>query len=256
MKTMAYDRIYIYGCAAAYAEKGWHVFPLQGKIPLKDSNGLNDATTSRKQIREWFEGRNDRNVGIRTGPESNLTIIDVDCHGEVSGFDSLSQLEDEYGPLLTKSVKTPSGGRHLYFKYIPGSTNRVGVLPGIDVRSIGGYVVAPHSTNPEGKLYLWENTLEPAEAPKWLVDIILNPTPIQPGEADLDYIPIGKRNTTLFRVLCGLRYHGVPEKTARKFAQNYAEDCEGGMPPDEAQFVVTNVYKRYQPGVYKGKRNS
>jgi len=248
-----------YNCALQYARRGWSVFPLQGKLPLKGSRGLLDASLDPHQIREWFYSNPHYNVGIRTGPESNITVVDIDSHGETSGFDSLKRLELEHGKIVTRSVKTAGGGRHLYFKYLEGSTNRAGILPGIDVRSAGGYVVAPFSCNPEGRMYLWENNFAIIAAPNWLANLILRPDVLyQPGadaSDELDYIPIGKRNTLLFKMLCGLRYHGIPIKTARKIARTFAEDCEGGLPEDEIQATVDNVYERYQVGVFK-KRDS
>jgi hypothetical protein len=246
-----------YNCALQYAAMGWHVFPLVGKLPLKGSRGLLDATTDPKQIKEWFYRNPHYNIGIRTGPESNLTVIDIDCHGEISGFDSLRRLELEYGRIITRSVRTAGGGRHLYFNYLKGSTNRAGIQPGIDVRSAGGYVVAPFSMSPEGKMYIWENNFDIVDVPDWLIDLILRPDVLQPADSsdELDYIPIGKRNTLLFKVLCGLRYHGIPIRTARKIAKIFAEDCEGELPEDEIEATVTNVYKRYQVGVFN-KRGS
>jgi hypothetical protein len=41
---------------------------------------------------------------------------------------------------------TPSGGRHLYYAAADGIRNRVGILPGVDVRSNGGYIVMSGSS--------------------------------------------------------------------------------------------------------------
>jgi hypothetical protein len=238
-----------YQCALKYAAKGWHVFPLQGKVPLKDSKGLLDATTNAKEIKKFFQGTA-YNIGIRTGPESNLTVVDIDCHSEVNGFDSFRMVELEHESITTLSVRTPSGGRHLYFQYIEGSGNRAGVLPSVDVRSNGGYVVAPYSTSAEGKAYIWENELEPIQAPKWLAELILKPTPAAPAVNEVGLIPIGQRNSTLFKCICGLRYQGIPQDLAEDFALLFRKKCEGNLPEEEVIQTVKNIYKKYKPFVY------
>jgi hypothetical protein len=61
-------------------------------------------------------------------------------------------------------ASTPSGGGHLYFRPPPGVEirNSAGKLgPGLDVRGVGGYVVAPPSVI-DGKAYRWDIT-EPAK---------------------------------------------------------------------------------------------
>lgn len=239
-----------YHCALQYAARGWNVFPLQGKVPLRDSRGMLDATTDARRIKAFFKNTT-YNIGIRTGEISNLTVIDIDCHGETSGFDSLRMLELEHPPLVTASVRTPSGGRHLYFQYIKGSTNRVAVLPGVDVRSDGGYVVAPYSVSNEGKMYIWENTFPPAVAPDWLVDLVLRPPTSTCAPTEEGLIPVGQRNNVLFRCICGLRYQNIPIKLAKKFALAFREECEGYISEEEVLATVHNIYKRYHPYEYK-----
>ena len=66
-------------------------------------------------------------------------------------------------------------GRHLYFAHPGGLTqNRAGLAQGIDLRGDGGYIVAPPSIHPSGRLYGWvpgrmpdEITLAPL--PRWLI---------------------------------------------------------------------------------------
>ena len=54
--------------ALAYAARGWPVFPCQPgqKIPAT-SHGYRDATTSPRQITEWFTRHPGRNLAIATG---------------------------------------------------------------------------------------------------------------------------------------------------------------------------------------------
>lgn len=86
-------------CALRYASFGWPVFPCysaesgictcrkQGdchaiaKHP-RTRHGLKDASIEARQIRRWWGKWPNANVAIRTGPESDLLVIDVDvAHG-------------------------------------------------------------------------------------------------------------------------------------------------------------------------------
>ena len=52
------------------------------------------------------------------------------------------------------TVETPSGGRHIYFRTDTPYSNSRGSLPdGIDVRGVGGYVIAPGAALPDGRSY-------------------------------------------------------------------------------------------------------
>jgi hypothetical protein len=153
--------------ALSYARLGWPVIPLEwledgdcscsnlkcsdaGKHPLT-VNGVTNATTDDTWIRTWWEEFPEANIGIATGAPSGLVVLDVDPrHG---GDASLRQLEMKHGPLPDgPRVRTGGGGEHLYFSH-PGGTVKsvVGLLPGLDVRGDGGYVVGPGSNHSSGK---------------------------------------------------------------------------------------------------------
>jgi hypothetical protein len=159
--------------ALAYAKRGWPVFPCHsivngkctcgkpdcsspGKHP-RTKNGFKDATTDEATIREWWRKWPNANIGIATGSESGLFVLDIDP--EHGGEQSLQQLKDKYGPLPeTARVRTGSGGWHYYFRYpaglrLPNSSSKLG--PGIDTRGDGGYVIAPPSLHVSGRRYEW-----------------------------------------------------------------------------------------------------
>jgi hypothetical protein len=102
------------------------VFPCQpgGKAPAGElvARGLKDATTSPDQIRKWFTALPGANLALRTGAVSRVVVLDVD--GD-EGAESLRALEREFGALpATKSVKTPSGGSHFYFRHPGGAGSK------------------------------------------------------------------------------------------------------------------------------------
>jgi len=170
-----------------YASVGLHVFPLapRSKVPRKGSHGLDDATTDLQQVVRWWTMQPDANVGIATG--HLVDVLDVD--GE-EGALSLSALlgarqpeldrqlavehdpaaRDQHGrkPPTTRRllledalgyVSTPrAGGAHFYFP-ARGQGNAAGLLPHIDRRGLGGYVVAPPSMTDVGS-YRWVRLLD------------------------------------------------------------------------------------------------
>lgn len=133
--------------------------PSPGKHPLV-SSGLHGASKDPDQIRWWWNKWPKANIGIRTGIESGLSVIDVDPrHG---GDISLETFE-EYIPDTVVQL-TGGGGYHFLFKHPAGNTRvkcRTNVLPGIDIRGDGGYIVASPSIHISGGTYEFEASSEP-----------------------------------------------------------------------------------------------
>jgi len=144
--------------AAAYAcsRFGWRVFPLRTDTGTPVFTQWPErATTDLDQIKEWWSGEYSRNgVGIATGPESGIWVLDIDVK-DADGFASLRNLAHRNGSnsndfTTTMCVRTPSGGAHLYYRWDDASAAEGGIrnsakqlAPGLDVRGIRGYVRAP-----------------------------------------------------------------------------------------------------------------
>jgi len=152
--------------ALAYAARGWPVFPLQpavrgvkesGKRPIT-AHGVKDATTDEGTIRRWWTETPTANVGIACG--ARLVVIDIDTATPPAPFDALPE----------SMVVRTGRGIHVYLDPL-GETfpNRAGIAPGVDVRSAGGYVVAPPSAHYTGSVYEWTGGEELAVVPEsWL----------------------------------------------------------------------------------------
>lgn len=131
-----------------YAEQDLRVFPLQpgSKIPFKGTRGCNDATTDVDTIRAWWDANPDANIGLATG--HLVDVVDIDG---LTGQQSRVQNWAMFDALtVLGKVTTPRpGGMHLY---VPATDlgNKAGLLPGVDYRSVGGYVVAPPSRTEQG----------------------------------------------------------------------------------------------------------
>jgi hypothetical protein len=165
--------------ALRYASRGLHVFPIMpaAKTPFPGTHGCKDGTTDAASIREWWTRHPDANIGVLCGLQSNLTVLDFDCKGGKRGLDTYQSLQRRFD-IHTLSAETPSGGIHLFFRYVPGIQNRVDSLPnlpGLDIRNAGGYVLVAPSVV-EGGPYKWTRIVAPAEMPARLVEM-LQPQP-------------------------------------------------------------------------------
>lgn len=127
--------------AIEYSSRGYSVMPVgKDKKPILSSwKYLQKERASDEQIEKWFKN-GDINIGIITGKISDLTVIDVDSYQK--NHTSYEKFPETY------TVKTGNGGYQLYYQHQEGltiSANAYPDLPAIDIRSDGGYVVAPPS---------------------------------------------------------------------------------------------------------------
>lgn len=179
-----------------YAQRGWRVLPLYHVVDTdtgpactcKDGGACKNAgkhpnikkwqdkaSRSGADIEVWWSERPQSGVGIATGEQSGVFGLDVDPDN--GGLETLAALEAKHGKLpYTYTVRTGSGGKHLYFTW-PGFavTNSAGKLGrGLDIRGNGGQLVAPPSQSGKGG-YVVSVDAPVADAPAWLLDL-LRPT--------------------------------------------------------------------------------
>lgn len=142
------------GAALWYVNQGIPTFPLmpKEKRPHPGTRGFKDATTDPERIREWWHRWPESNIGLATG--HLFDVVDIDG---AAGQVTRARHRDVFEPIeaqLVGQVSTPSpGGMHLYIP-AQGDGNSQGILPCIDYRGIGGYVVAPPSVTEAGE-YEW-----------------------------------------------------------------------------------------------------
>jgi AAA domain/Bifunctional DNA primase/polymerase, N-terminal len=98
------------------------------------------------------------NIGINA---NDLLVIDIDNKREKAGELGLLKVMRERGlkpeDFVTVEARTPTGGRHLFYRSPEGTTvqNTVSRLaPGVDTRGFHGYVVGPGSVVADGE-YQW-----------------------------------------------------------------------------------------------------
>lgn len=125
--------------AVGLATAGWPVFPVgvASKRPLTPHGHL-DATNDPPIVRTMFQSAERRALAAIATPTGNgLLVIDVDPRngGRVP----------RWAP-RTLSVRTQSGGTHLYYSIDGPWKSRAGLFgPGVDSKADGGYVLIPPS---------------------------------------------------------------------------------------------------------------
>lgn len=166
-KTMLdYARDYVF-------KKGYSVIPLipKTKDPMIKWKPFQERKPTEDELVEWFEGTNN-NIGIVTGKISGLSVIDMD------GKKAVDYMTTGHDLPMTPMVKTGKDyGYHIYCLFNSALRNfqARNDLPDIDMRSEGGYVVAPPSIHPNGKQYEWVSNPEAlALVPSWFLEKALN----------------------------------------------------------------------------------
>jgi hypothetical protein len=149
---------------------------------------------SESEIVEIFEQNPEANVGVVTGRVSHLLVLDADAP------DALHKLNK--GVPVTPITET-ARGRHYYFE-LPSENIRsaTSLAEGLDLRAEGGYVVAPPSVHPSGKVYEWvipPIEAQPAPPPAWLLEMLRKQRKQQNAERISEIVrgvPEGRRNVS------------------------------------------------------------
>ena len=172
------------------------------------------ATTDEAQIRQWAQKWPKCNWAMVAG-KSGLVVLDVDIKNNQPGLEELERLKTEHKVPETMTVRSGSGGLHLYFRRPPGVKKIKNIdLPGfegIEIKGDGGAVTLPGALYADGREYTLLNDGEIAPCPDWLRDIVKKgsvstPPARQPGTTD--EIPAGQRNQTLTKLGGQLRRVG------------------------------------------------
>jgi len=198
------------------AGRGWRIFPVRPdtKRPAYPDHPADKCTGEDPRCHAGHQGFEARattdpqrierawsaapfNIGVACGP-SHLLVVDLDVPkpgqqppdewrlpGVVDGADVLTVLAERAGqrpPFDTHTVRTHSGGRHLYFTAPawPPLRNTAGAHGGlgwlVDTRAAGGYVLGAGSAI-NSRPYTVEHDIMPAPLPGWLASLLTPPEP-------------------------------------------------------------------------------
>lgn len=139
--------------ALYYLRRGFSVVPVRRgeKIPAVPWHQYQHRRATLAEIEDWFTDPT-MGVGIVTGAISNIIVLDFD--GSL-GAETEAQILPRIG--VGPVALTGGGGAHRIMAH-PGRKvfTRTGVLPGMDVRGDGGFIVAPPSVHASGRQYSWD----------------------------------------------------------------------------------------------------
>ena len=267
MPSLAFENMVILSAAKRYTRMGFSVFPCsREKQPLIKGWPVN-ASRDPEQLEVWWKQWPDADVGIACGEISGgLVVIDADVHKEkdIRGDRTIAQWQLEHGDFPeTTMARTGSGGIHYYFQD-PGRTqvykNGVSVLPGVDIRTDGGYIVAPPSIHKSGAVYRWIKGHSPLEVGIKHVndsvrELLLLSQSRQPKKqkhdpvdhSDLSTVNEGQRNQVVFRYACNQVGAGVPQTVAEYAALELNKLFSPPLDPAEVLKTVQSAYERYSP---------
>lgn len=257
---------------ADLAARGFRVFPL---LPGSKKPRVSGWTEPGAEY-AFADGDN---VGIFTGAYGEgkaLLVVDIDNKADKRGDDTILKLEIEGHEFpQTLETITPTGGRHLFYVVDDPVRQGVDVLgPGVDIRSAGGYVVAPPSRldslavgdSAGVGVYAFAEPAHPlAPAPQWLIDACgqprerierANEKPLTGYAAEVAYAKALKYlqeeaptsiegdggDLTAYKVACRVRDFGVLQSECLSLLLDWNELCQPPWHPDALARKVRNAY--------------
>lgn len=243
--------------ALAWAARGFRVFPLRdnGKRPVWEG-WTETATSDPDTIRSWWEGT-DYNIGVLT---TGLLGVDLDMK---EGRDGLAAWRALGGPEDTLTVRTPSGGLHLYFWGADVRLSAGALGAGVDIRSHNGYLVAPGSTI-DGVPYQVIRDVPMQRAPAAVVARCQAPAPSRPEAASVPLTDLdtpaaldraraviaatpgaerGQQSDAAFRLAARVKDEGVSEIMCALLMMEWAGRCNPPIGAADLEYRIENAYR-------------
>lgn len=224
-------------------DKGCKVFPIKqnGKTPAVTGWQEWAEHSDRKKIENYGTANPLFNWGVYCGA-SNLVVIDVDNKEGREGSEHFGALTSANGSLpQTLSVTTTTGGLHYYFKGdMPNSAGKI--ADGVDVRGVGGYVVAPFSRIKDRQYEISNNVEEIPELPIWFKKLAPEKEKVMVGQDDM--VEDGSRNNTLTALAGVLRSRGAEYDSILAFLVAFNEgQVDRPLEESEVRLIARSVAK-------------
>jgi hypothetical protein len=245
------------------------IFPCiaHGKRPLTH-RGFLEATSDIVQIDAWWAQYPMANIGLPTGSQSGIEVVDVDVTRTASGFAAFESasaaglLEGEIA-----RVRTPSRGMHVYFPTAEARPQRCwqAASAHIDFRANGGYVVVPPSilATENGRVgYRLSSVSTAGSKPVDAIALRNYISPHPPGRAQaqglatsvetgrlarwVSQLQEGERNRGLFWAACRLSEAGFAPATIERTLAPAAQTA--GLPAWEITATIGSAARQSSTG--------
>jgi len=176
-----------------------------------------------------------------------LLALDFDVKNGQQGATTLQNLASQGLPLDTLNSTTPSDGFHFLYSVPAGMkiANSAGLLPGLDIRCGGGYIVAAPSVMEQGA-YVWNNPdAAILEAPPLVLELVTKKESASKSKSSTpEFIADGGRNTYIIKkVGQGIRL-GLEKPSLMDFAHKENNlKCSPPLSDSEIEKIVNTAFK-------------
>lgn len=222
------------------ANYGYRVHPCNGKVPLLPRWQV-EASTSLDVVEANWRRHPDASVGIATGAESGVVVLDIDDRQAFDRWCAEAGIELPETPV----AMTPRGGEHRYFAHPGGEIrNTTGWPPGCDIRGDHGNIIAPVGEGRGWAPGMSPLDIEPAPLPAALLRDRSQTAPAPPVA---DRVLEGSRNATLASLAGSMRRRGASEAAIMAaLVEENRTRCHPPLPDDEIHTIAHSVAK-YEP---------
>lgn len=217
--------------------------PYTGKHPTALKDVKNHNIKSNKEFENIIIKHPYANFAILTG--DGLVVIDIDVKG--NGLETYEKLKDIMPETLT--VRTGTGGFHLYYSTDVEVRNRVRFVDGIDVRGDGGYVVAPTSKHKCGGYYEIIKDISIQPITPELLELITTPkadtnSDVQNDVELVDAFGEGERHDRMVKIGGTMYRQGLSYEAVLECLQNMNETvCSPPLPYSEIKSIAKSLQK-------------
>ena len=270
------DREQILKAALEYRKMGFSVIPIKhDKKSYVKWERYQIERPDEKQIRQWWGKWPAAFIGIVTGEVSGVDVLDADSEK------GRAAIEEFVGENFVTPISKTMKGFHYYFRHAPGLTTGTRVITDCDLRTTGGYAIAPPSTDGNGRTYKWleglgASEVSPSPMPSFLFETLREGSALSGARPDNNinrqntYIkgvtepaknclsqavtPVttrnirfdeGHRDNSLFTVANALTKGGLTEDNIRIVLQEIGRKiCEPPFPEKEIEAKIQSALKR------------
>lgn len=247
--------------AERYRAMGWSVIPCHtiadggctcgredcgtpGKHPRISWRPYSSALPTRKEVHGWFTDEfYGSNVGMCTGQVSGIVVVDVD--GPIESFKRLRLNKN------TLVARSGGGGLHFFYRTKHAVRSAVGLVPGVDIRAEGGFIVLPRSVHKSGNRYEWLRNRAPLELDVERLQPFYAAKQVTPEgstwyEELLNGVPEGERSDTASRLAGRYASLGLSLLEGRMIMDAWNSRNDPPINRKELRSTVDFVYRRHR----------